>query len=157
MGQGHFGPQFDRKEFDVLIKDMKKQDEYVNSPFLPVHEVLIHSFIHPKDSSNPASISTGVLTGGEPLWAFTIGEGYGHGELYYFVYDTKVVDHRPDGTWVVEFLDLKLAKAQIAVDGYKPDLKKMLDSSIKLFGGYTKFTSGMVHRAGKFLRDWSNC
>jgi hypothetical protein len=150
MGQGQPGPQFNRKELVVLLDDIRAQEEYKNSPFLPVYEVLIHSFIHPKDPSNPASISTGLLTGGEPLWGFTIGEGYGHGELYYFVYDTKVVDHRPDGTWVVEFLDLKLAKAQIAVQGYKPDLTKMLDSSTKIFGGYTKFNSGMVHRVGNF-------
>jgi hypothetical protein len=151
MGQAQIAPIFNRKEFKDLINDMKAQDEYKDSPLLPVHEVLLHSFIHPKDTSNPASISTGLLTGGEPLWGFTVGEGHGHGELYYFVFDTKVIDHRADGTWVVELLDLKLAKAQIAADGYKPDLKKMLESSIRIFGGYTKFTSGMIHRTGTSL------
>lgn len=80
-----------------------------------------------------------------------MGEAYGHGELYYFVYDTKVIDHREDGTWVVEHKDIVLVKAQIAVDGYKPELKDMLKSAIRVFGGYTKFTPGMIHRAGTYL------
>ena len=142
-----WGPYFDREDFRKIITDMKQQEEYVNAPLVPVYEVLIHSFIHPKDSSNPASISTGVLTGGDPLWAFTVGEQYGHGELYYFVYDTKVIDHREDRTWVVEHKDIVLVKAQIAVEGYKPELKDMLRSAIRIFGGYTKFTPAMIHHA----------
>src|SRR5438552_1557236 len=150
MGSGSsipWGPYFERKDFKDIIDDMKEQEEYIKTPLTPVHEVLIHTFIHPKDPSNPASITTGVLTGGEPLWAFTVGEQYGHGELYYYVYDTKVIDHREDGTWVVEHANVVLVKAQIAVEGYKPELKDMLRSSMRVFGGYTKFTPGMIHRA----------
>jgi hypothetical protein len=147
MGQIPSGPFFERREFEDLIEDMKKQDEYIKSPLKPVHEVLVHSFIHPKDAKDPASISTGVLTGGQSLWAFTIDNAYGAGDLFYFVYDTKVIDHREDKTWVVEHKDLVLVKAQIGAKGYVPDLKSMVDNSTKFFAGYTKFTPGMIHRA----------
>lgn len=147
MGNLPSGPAFERKEFEHLISDMKRREEYITSPFRPVHEVLIHSFLHPKDSSNPLSISSGVLTGGSPLWGFWVDDGTGHGDLYYYVYDTRIIEHREDGTWVVEHKDLTLAKAQLAVKGYIPDLKRMVDSAIKFFGGYTKFTPAMIHRA----------
>jgi len=157
MGQVPSGPYFERKEFQDMIDDMKKQEEYINSPLRPVHELVVHSFIHPKDTSNPVSISTGVLTGGDPLWAFTIDDGTGYGDLYYYVYDTKVIEHREDGTWVVEHKDFVLVKAQIGVQGYCPNLKNMVDSAPKFFAGYTRFTPGMVHRACMFFpvtRGW---
>jgi hypothetical protein len=140
------GPQCEDPELEKLIENLKKEDEYVNAPFRPVQEVLIHSFIYPKDSSNPASITSGVLTGGDPLWAFTVDEEFGRGELYYYVYDTKVIEYRVDGTWVVEHTDLVLVKAQIGVDGYIPKLNDLLGSAIRVFGGYTKFTPAMIHR-----------
>ena len=43
---------------------------------------------------------------------------------------------------------MKLMKAQLGVPGYVPNLKEMYDSAIKVFGGYTKFTPGMIWRAG---------
>jgi hypothetical protein len=147
MGNLPSGPYFERKEFKELIDDMKKQEEYIKAPIRAVHELVVHSFIYPKNSSNPASISTGVLTGGDPLWAFKVDDGSGYGNLYYYVYNTKVIEHREDGTWVVEHKDLVLAKAQIAVQGYTPDLKNMVDSAAKFFAGYTKFTYGMIHHA----------
>jgi hypothetical protein len=145
------GPVYEDQELEKLVNNMRKEDEYVNARFRPVQEVLIHSFIHPKDSSNPNSISSGVLTGGDPLWAFTVDEEFGHGELYYYVYDTKVIEYRVDGTWVVEHTDLVLVKAQIGVDGYIPKLNDLLDSAIRVFGGYTKFTPAMIHRVCMFL------
>jgi hypothetical protein len=147
MGNIPSGPYFQRDEFRDLIEDMKKQDEYLNSPLRPVHELVVHSFIHPKNPSSPSSISTGVLTGGAALWAFKIENGIGFGDLYYYVYDTKVIEHREDGTWIVEHKDLVLAKAQIGVEGYTPNLKEMVDSAPKFFAGYTKFTPGMIHHA----------
>ena len=147
MGNLPSGPYFERKEFQAMIEDMKKQEEYITSPLRAVHEVIVHSFIHPKDPTNPSSISTGVLTGGDPLWAFTVDDGTGYGDLYYYVFDTKVIEHREDGIWVVEHKDLVLAKAQLGVSGYTPNLKNMYDSAAKFFGGYTKFTPGMIHRA----------
>ena len=147
MGQLPSGPYFEREEFKAIIDDMKAQEEYRISPFRPVHEVVVHSFIHPKNPNDPASISTGVLTGANPLYAFVVGDGQGYGDLWYYVYDTRVIEHREDGTWVVEHRDLVLVKAQLGVGGYVPDLKKMVDSATKTFAGYTKFTPGMIHRA----------
>jgi len=147
MGQLPSGPYFEREEFKAIIDDMKAQEEYRISPFRPVHEVIIKSFIHPKNPNNAATISTGVLTGGNPLYAFVVGDGQGYGDLWYYVYDTRVIEHREDGTWVVEHKDLVLVKAQLGVGGYVPDLKKMVDSATKTFAGYTKFTPGMIHRA----------
>jgi hypothetical protein len=150
MGQLPCGPYFERKDFKELIDDMKKQDEYLNSPLRPVFEVAVHSFIHPKNPSNPASISTGVLTGGAPLWGFVVDDGTGYGDLYYYVYDTRVIEHREDSTWVVEHKDLVLVKAQLAVQGYIPNLKNMFDSAPKFLGGYTRFSPAMIHRACTF-------
>ena len=147
MGNIPSGPFFQRQEFQNVIEDMKSQPEYITAPLRGVHELLVRSFIFPKDPSNPASISTGVLTGGDLLWAFSVDNGSGYGDLYCYVYDTKVIDHREDGTWVVEHKDFALVKAQLSVEGYTPNLKKMYDLAPKFFAGYTKFTPGMIHRA----------
>ena len=137
-----------RKECLDEMAYLRKQLDDEPSPRLrSVHEVAVHSFIHPKDMRNPASISTGVLTGGSYLWAFVVDLGTSHGDMYYYVYDTKVIEYREDSTWVVEHTDLVLVKAQIAVHGYIPDLKEMVESAPKFFGGYTRFTPAMIHRA----------
>jgi hypothetical protein len=148
MGQLPSGPYFARKDFETFVNDMKKEEEYLLSPLRPVHEVLLPSFIHPRNPNKPTTISMGLLTGGSPLWGFCIDDGTGYGDLYYFVYDTKIIEHREDGTWCVEFEGVKLMKAQLGVPGYVPNLKEMFDSAIKVFGGYTKFTPGMIWRAG---------
>ena|ERR1700736_2581590 len=153
---GYQGPQILVKDLCEFMEVIRNEDEYKSSPLRPVHEVLIHSFVHPKETTNPLSISSGVLTGGYPLWAFTVGEQHGQGDLYYYVYDTKVTDHRSDGTWVVEHTDLVLVKAQIGLEGYKPNLRDMLNSAIRVFGGYTKFTPSMIHRLCKSQVDGTN-
>jgi hypothetical protein len=140
------GPVIECEDLLKFVTNMKQEDEYKNARLKPVQEILLHSFIHPKDDDNPVSITSGVLTGGDPLWAFTVDEQNGQGDLYYYVYDTKVMDHRVDGTWVVEHLDFVLVKAQIGVEGYLPKMKTMLDSAIRIHGGYTKFTPAMIHR-----------
>lgn len=151
MGQLPSGPYFERKDFENLINDMKKQEEYLLSPLRPVHEVLLPSFIHRRNPTKPTTISMGLLTGGSPLWGFHVDDGTGYGDLYYFVYSTKIIEHREDGTWCVEFDGVSLMKAQLRVPGYVPNLKEMYDSATKVFAGYTKFTPGMIWRAGMFI------
>jgi hypothetical protein len=153
----------------AFIEAIKEEDEYANTITLrPVREVIVHSFIHPKDPSNPNSITTGLLTGGYPLWGFIVDGDYETAELFYYVYDTKIVEHRVDGTWVVEHTDLTLVKAQIGVEGYHPELKEMLRKSYFLHAGYTKFSDGLIHRACAFpfmradrvakeLVKWAGC
>lgn len=67
------------------------------------------------------------------------------------MYSTKIIEHREDGTWCVEFDGVSLMKAQLRVPGYVPNLKEMYDSATKVFAGYTKFTPGMIWRAGMFI------
>ena len=65
------------------------------------------------------------------------------------MYETKIIEYREDGTWCAEFEGgVKLMKAQLGVPGYVPNLKEMYASATKVFGGYTKFTPGMIWRAG---------
>ena len=55
----------------------------------------------------------------------------------------------------MEFEGVKLMKAQLGVPGYMPNLKEVCDSATKVFGGYTKFTPGMIWRAGRpKIRGW---
>jgi hypothetical protein len=149
---------YERKAFEEELQDLRQQLDAEPSQLHSVHELVVHSFIHPKDPENPASISTGVLTGDQYLWAFMVDLGAGHGDMYYYVYDTKVIEHKEDSTWVVEHRDVVLVKAQIGVHGYTPHLKEMVEAAPKFFGGYTRFTPAMIHRACfSFLYLWLTC
>jgi hypothetical protein len=130
------------------IAEMKSQEEYKISRPQLVHQLLIHTFIRPKDPNGPSSFSSGVLTGDYPLRAFTVTSAFGEKDLYFFVYDTKVVGSRKDGTRLVEPQDMVLMKAQVGLEGCVPDLKQMVRTSEKQFRGFTKFTPNMIHRAG---------
>jgi hypothetical protein len=149
-------PYYDRKEFEDAIQELRNQEEYTKSSRKKVYEVLVSSFIHPKDSSNPSSISSGLLTGPQRVWAFTVENGLGGEDLYYYVYDTRLIDHRPDKTWVVEHTGLTLVKAQVGLKGYIPDLQKMLSEAPKFVGGYTRLTSAMIRRACIVPIFWSD-
>lgn len=139
--------------FRERIAAITQQAKDAKGPLLPVHEVLIKSFIHPGDPSKPSRISTGVLTGGKPLWAFTVDERGGHGDLYYFAYDNEVRDRWSDGTRVINLMGLVLVKAQIEVEGTMPALKDMLRSAVRVFGGYTRFTSAIIHGTGHCVME----
>ena len=135
-------------ELLAIIAEMKTQEEYKISRPQPVHQLSIRTFIRPKDTSDPSSFSTGVLTGDNPLCAFTVTSAFGEKDLYFFVYDTKVIESRKDGTRLVEPQDMVLMKAQVGLEGCVPDLKEMVKSAEKKFRGFTKFTPAMIHRAG---------
>ena len=141
-------PNFLRNDFQTKLTAIKSQQTAINAPLLPIHELLITGFLRPRDPTNPNTISTGVLTSGKRLWAFTVNERRAKGDLYYFVYDTRTTDRWSDGTRVIEMLDLVLVKAQIGVEGYEPELSGLLRSATRVFGGYTRFTSGMIHTVG---------
>lgn len=117
------------------------------APLREVHEVLLPSFIRPKTPSKPASHTTGILTGGTPLAAFLIDDGTGYGDLWYFVYDLFAIEHREDGTWLVQFQDISLKKLGVREEGYIPNLKEMCDVAEKKTCGYTNFTDEILYRA----------
>jgi hypothetical protein len=129
-----------------LVREYKLQTRGV--PLLPVYEVLIGSFVHRGGSVVRNCPAFGVLTGGNPLHCFTVDERHGRGDLYYFVYDASVTRQSRQGKRSVSVLDLVLVKAQIGLEGYIPNLNSTLDSTVRLFAGYTRFTSSMIHRTG---------
>src|SRR5271154_6152418 len=119
------------------------------APLREVREILLPSFIRPKNQSKPASHTTGILTGETRLAAFLIDDGTGYGDLRYFVYDLSAIEHREDGTWVVQFQDISLKKLGVREEGYIPNLKEMCDVAEKKTGGYTNFTDEKLYRACK--------
>jgi len=131
-----------------LVREYKSQLKDISAPLLPVYEVLLTSFVYPGRSLMETNPSLGVLTGGNPLHCFTVDEHHRKGDLYYFVYDASVISQSKQGKRFMMLLDLVLVKAQIGLEGYLPSLYVTLDSAVRIFAGYTRFTSSMIHRTG---------